>query len=129
MAVTTLEAPALTDAGRTGRRSVAATPAAPARTRRPGRGTAPRSRPTRPASPPVVVGPAGLGAWSCSVSSPAVGPVVQPAGWRLTDRGVALVLVTGLMILTAALAVVGLTALRVTGERYQDAGGTVLFQP
>jgi hypothetical protein len=41
--------------------------------------------------------------------------------WRLTDRGIAVVLVIGLMIMVAALAVVGLTAARVTGEGYQPA--------
>lgn len=46
------------------------------------------------------------------------GPAPTPA-WRLTDRGVALVLVTGLMIMVAALTVVCLTALKVTGEGYQ----------
>lgn len=44
------------------------------------------------------------------------------AGWRLTDRGLALILVTGLMIIAAALAVIGLTALRVTGDSYQPYG-------
>jgi hypothetical protein len=38
--------------------------------------------------------------------------------WRLTDRGVALVMVIAGMILTAALVVIGLTALRVTGPDY-----------
>jgi hypothetical protein len=39
--------------------------------------------------------------------------------WQLTDRGVVVVVVTGLMIMVAALAVVGLTALRVTGDSYR----------
>jgi hypothetical protein len=56
---------------------------------------------------------------------------LAPAGsaWRLTERGIALVLVTGLLIVTAALTVIGLTALRVTGERYAGLGQTVLVQP
>ncbi|MDN5763075.1 MAG: hypothetical protein L0H41_12260 [Microlunatus sp.] len=41
------------------------------------------------------------------------------SGWRLTDRGLAVVLVTGLMIMMAALTVVGLTAVKVTGEGYR----------
>nr|WP_294695114.1 hypothetical protein [uncultured Friedmanniella sp.] len=45
----------------------------------------------------------------------------------MTERGIALVLVTGLLIVTAALTVVGLTALRVTGERYAGAGQTILL--
>jgi hypothetical protein len=56
-------------------------------------------------------------------------PLDRPSAWRLTDRGIALVLVTGLLIVTAALAVVGLTAVRVTGERYSDPGHSVLAQP
>ena len=40
--------------------------------------------------------------------------------WRLTDRGVAVVLVVGLMIMVAALTVVGLTAMSVTGDGYQS---------
>jgi len=65
----------------------------------------------------------------CSVSAPS--PVVpRTSGWRLTDRGIALVLVTGLQIVTAALAVVTLTAIRVTGDRYTtDVGHSVLAQP
>ena len=51
------------------------------------------------------------------------------SSWRLTERGIAVVLVARLLIVTAALTVVGLTALRVTGERYAGAGQTVLVQP
>jgi hypothetical protein len=50
------------------------------------------------------------------VAAPA--PTRAPSSWRLTDRAIALVVVTGLVVVTAALAVVGLTALRVTGDRY-----------
>jgi hypothetical protein len=42
----------------------------------------------------------------------------------LTERGVALVVVVGLMIATAALAVISLTALRVTSERYEVSAST-----
>jgi hypothetical protein len=41
-----------------------------------------------------------------------------PADWRLTDRGIAVVMVIAAMILTVALAVIGVTALRVTGPDY-----------
>jgi hypothetical protein len=41
-----------------------------------------------------------------------------PSEWRLTDRGIAVVVVVAVMILTAALAVIGLTALRVTSADY-----------
>jgi hypothetical protein len=36
------------------------------------------------------------------------------AEWRLTDRGIAVVMALAAMILTAALVVIGLTAVRVT---------------
>ena len=39
-------------------------------------------------------------------------------GWQLTDRGIAVIMVLGLMIATAALSVVGLTAIRVTSTDY-----------
>ena len=38
--------------------------------------------------------------------------------WRLTDRGIAVVIVISAMILTAALVVIGLAAARVTGPDY-----------
>jgi hypothetical protein len=66
---------------------------------------------------------------SCSVAAPAPLPTDRPSSWRLTDRGIALVLVTGLLIITAALAVVGLTAFRVTGERFSSVGHSLLAQP
>jgi hypothetical protein len=37
------------------------------------------------------------------------------ADWRLTDRGIAVVMVIAAMILTAAITVIGITAVRVTG--------------
>jgi hypothetical protein len=45
--------------------------------------------------------------------------VAAPAGqWRLTDRGIALVLVLAVMITVAAVTVIGLTAWRVTSTDY-----------
>ena len=42
-----------------------------------------------------------------------------PAGpWRLTDRGIAVVLVLAVIIAVAAVTVIGLTAWRVTGADY-----------
>ena len=35
--------------------------------------------------------------------------------WRLTDRGIGVVMMIAAMILTAAIAVIGITAVRVTG--------------
>jgi len=40
------------------------------------------------------------------------------AEWRLTDRGIAVVLVLAVMIAVAAVAVIGLTAWQVTGADY-----------
>ena len=126
MDVTTLEAPQGVTA--TGPRATArtATPTrAPGRPgRRTGRGTGPQARPARL----LAGGTRVLRPQACTVEAPAV----QAAGatsWRLTERGIALLLVTGLLVVTAALTVVGLTALRVTGERYADVGQTVLVQP
>ncbi|MGH3340639.1 MAG: hypothetical protein ACRDPL_17665 [Propionibacteriaceae bacterium] len=42
----------------------------------------------------------------------------RQADWRLTDRGIAVVMVIAVMILTTALVVIGLTAVRVTGPDY-----------
>lgn len=44
---------------------------------------------------------------------------VDSATWRLTDRGIAVVLVLAAMILVAAVTVVGLTAWQVTGPGEQ----------
>ena len=50
-------------------------------------------------------------------------PIVHAPGrqadWRLTDRGIAVVLVIVAMILTAAMVVVGLTAVRVTDPGFR----------
>ena len=46
----------------------------------------------------------------------------RPTTWQLTDRGIAVVLVSVLMIVVAAVAVIGLTAFRVTGDNYQGYG-------
>ena len=43
----------------------------------------------------------------------------RQVGWRLTDRGIAVVMVIGVMILTAALVVIGLTAVRVTAPDFR----------
>jgi hypothetical protein len=56
---------------------------------------------------------------SCTPSPSLIATPVSYPTWRLTDRGVAVVLVIGLMIMVAALTVVGLTAMSVTGDGYQ----------
>ena len=43
----------------------------------------------------------------------------SPADWRLTDRGIAVVMVIAVMILTAALVVIGFTAVRVTDPDFR----------
>jgi hypothetical protein len=50
---------------------------------------------------------------SCRVDTVAAG-----AQWRLTERGITVVLVLALMITVAAVAVIGLTAWQVTGADY-----------
>ncbi|HET9647416.1 MAG TPA: hypothetical protein VFP34_04195 [Microlunatus sp.] len=51
------------------------------------------------------------------------------AGWRLTERGIAVVVVTAAMLAVAAIAVVVPTALRVTGDNYQPLHTSQLVQP
>jgi hypothetical protein len=51
-------------------------------------------------------------------TQPLVEETTAPSEWRLTDRGIALVMVVAVMILSAALAVIGLTAVRVTSADY-----------
>jgi hypothetical protein len=56
-------------------------------------------------------------------------PVTQsPASWRLTDRGIAVVLVLAAVIALAAVTVIGLTAWQVTGPGYQATGVAQLSQ-
>ena len=59
-----------------------------------------------------VVPPCSIGVVrACRVDS-----VTRPSGpWRLTDRGIAIVLILTAMIVMAAVTVIGLTAWRVTG--------------
>ena len=49
-----------------------------------------------------------------AVRSCRVDVAVPASGWRLTDRGIAVVLVLAAMIIVAAVTVIGLTAWRVT---------------
>jgi hypothetical protein len=59
--------------------------------------------------------------------APAV--ATTPGHTRLTDRGIAVVLVAGVMIVVAAMTVVGLTALRVTSDDYQPRPSSQMSQP
>jgi hypothetical protein len=58
--------------------------------------------------------------WTTTATPPytIVQPTATPADWRLTDRGIAVVMVLAAMILTSALVVIGLTAVRVTSADY-----------
>lgn len=72
---------------------------------------------------------------SCRVAAPGVAQPVRSLGlasrpvklrrvavaanWRLTERGIAVVLVTGLMLMVAAATVIGLTAAKVTSSGYR----------
>lgn len=61
-------------------------------------------------------------AHSCVIPAPLASPQrdrTAAATWRLTERGIAVVLVVGLMIMIAALTVVGLTAIKVTSDGYR----------
>jgi hypothetical protein len=88
---------------------------------RPARGSVtargPLARPGRlaPLPPSPLVDRAVRG---CRVT--AVSPT--SASWRLTDRGIALVLVLTAILVVAAVTVIGFTAWRVTGPQYQTTG-------
>ena len=105
-------------------------PETPCRTRR---GAPPRTRPAGgpgrrpgPSSPSVELPreggdrlPTGRPVRACSLERPATASAVHReavAQVRLTDRGIAVILTTGVMIVVAALTVLCLTALRVTGQ-------------
>jgi hypothetical protein len=92
--------------GRTGRRG-------------PGRIGGPTLRPSSFWAAPATARRSGPAARSCTPSPSLIATPVSYPTWRLTDRGVAVVLVIGLMIMVAALTVVGLTAMSVTGDGYQ----------
>lgn len=103
--------------------AVAVQPVAPVRprSRRGGHGGGPVARPRQ----------VGLGAASqrarpdvrsCQPAPTLVGQTASSHSWRLTERGEALVLLLALVIATAAVVVVGLTVVQVTGDRYHSGG-------
>jgi hypothetical protein len=77
----------------------------------------PRARPGRlaPLPPSRLVDRAVRGCRPDAGSPPS-------ASWRLTDRGIALVLVLTAVLVVAAVTVIGFTAWRVTGPEYQTTG-------
>ena len=80
---------------------------------RPGSARGPLARPARTVPAPRSYTGRRAEVWSCRVETASVG-----AGWRLTDRGIAAVLVLALMIAVAAVVVIGLTAWQDTGADY-----------
>ncbi len=130
MTTATLQAPALRDGGSRPRRTL--------RQARPGRGSARTPRPTTRSLagvPAPAVRPGALAeelrigaARSCTVvastSAATVGPRAR-AGWRLTDRGIAVVLVAGALLLAAAVTVITATAVTVTSGSYHPAGSAI----
>ena len=100
---------------------IATAPGTRTRPRRAGRGSGrasrPQARPPRPVAGPDLAFDAPVLAHGCAVVRPC-----EATRWRLTERGIALIIATGLAIATAALVVVGLTAMRVTGDGYAPSG-------
>ena len=96
---------------------------APGRVRpvRPGPGTGPAAAPRRLrfTAPPTNAARA-----ACSPVPPVVRmaqPRARRSGWWLTERGLAVVLVLAAALVAASVAVVALTAVRVTGATYHPA--------
>lgn len=118
--------------------NLAASPARPARVDAPGRRhllpgragrgtgrrTGPQARPGQAVEAPTLRRPTAARVQACTAEIAAGSPAV----WRLTDRGIAVVLTMTLMIVFAAMTVVGLTALRVTSPSYQAPGQSQLDQ-
>jgi hypothetical protein len=81
---------------------------------RPATARGPLARPVRPAPvPPGLLTGGAVRACRFDRTS------IPATTWRLTDRGIALVLVLTAMIVLAAVTVIGLTAWRVTSPGYQ----------
>jgi len=79
-----------------------------------GRRNGPWARPTHAVPAPTLARHQRSTVQGCQLE----GTAAARLGWRLTDRGIAVILVVGLMIVTAALSVVALTAIRVTSTDY-----------
>ena len=80
--------------------------------RRPATSRGPVARPDHVVPAPSLRSARRPSVQSCRVEAASAGP------WRLTDRGIALVLVLAVMITVAAVTVIGLTAWRVTSADY-----------
>ena len=88
----------------------------------PGRGVGPQSRPIRGAEMPTPAMLRPASARACVAEPTLAAPV------RLTERGLALIIVTGLLLLVAATTVIGLTAFRVTSPDYTPYGHSQVAQ-
>jgi hypothetical protein len=55
-----------------------------------------------------------------------VGAATGSRGWRLTDRGIAVVLITGAVLLAAAVTVITATAITVTSADYVQPGHSAI---
>jgi hypothetical protein len=95
--------------------------------RRTGRGARPLARPDQSLPLPRSLA-SGATARACQPAAPAQARVGASRRWQLTERGIAVVLVSLAMIATAALAVVSLTAMRVTSSGYQAETGQYAAQ-
>ena len=82
-----------------------------------GRGVRPQSRPPA-AFDPRVPGRGLREVRACTAEVP------HAAALRLTERGMAVIIVVALMLLVSAVVVIGLTAVRVTGPNYVPYGQT-----
>jgi hypothetical protein len=101
--------------------------ATPQRTRagslaRSGRGLRPQSRPIRRVEPPSAARSRSRAPRACVAETAAAAPI------RLTERGVAFILLTGLLLLVTAATVIGLTAFRVTSPEYRPYGQSQVVQ-
>ena len=101
--------------------------ATPQRTRagslaRSGRGVRPQSRPIRRVAPPSAAISPSRAPRACVAETAAAAPV------RLTERGLAFILLTGLLLLVTAATVIGLTAFRVTSPEYRPYGQSQVVQ-
>ena len=82
-----------------------------------GRGVRPRSRPPAVSSP-FVTGRGVREVRACTAEAAHAAPL------RLTERGMAVIMVTALMLLISAVVVIGLTVVRITGPNYVPYGQT-----
>ena len=87
---------------------------------RTGRGVGPPSRPRTVA--PFHAGP------PCGAVRACTAGVTQSAPVHLTERGIAVIVVTALLLFVSAAVVMGLTAVRVTGPNYVPYGQTSLVE-